>query len=436
MFKLFLRLFVLMAVGYAVCIWLVTHVGEAILVKRLDHYNDELLRGQVYELIGQLRPLSPEQRPKQLDLIRPHYGLQLALVDRATLSLTPPEKKKLDAGQFISREDYTEFWAPVDDPSGAQLLHIAFPLEPPLLMYANIAAYIMLATLLGSVLMTWVWPHWRDLENLRTAAGLFGAGQLTARAQVGKRSSVRGLADHFNHMADRTQQLIVSQRELTNAVSHELRTPISRIEFELNLLAGASDEAMRQRLLAGMRSNVQELETMVSELLTYARLEHADLQIAREAVDARSWLASVVDAARPEGQARGVSCDALFTDSSGAVESMDIEPQFMARALLNMLRNACRYAKQRVQVSVTLAADGCWQLCVDDDGPGIPAADRVRIFEPFTRLQQDRGRDTGGVGLGLAIVRRVAEWHQGSVEAVDSPLGGARFVLKWPATTT
>lgn len=435
MLKLFLRLFVLLAVGYAVCLWLVGHVGEAILADRMERYNDELLRGQVYELVGQLRPLPPEQRAQRLDLIRPHYGLQLSLTDRSALSLTPKEKKKLDAGQFISREDYTEFWTPMDDPPGAQLLRIAFPPNPPLLVYANIAAYITLAALLGSVLLTWVYPHWRDLENLRTAAGLFGAGQLTARAQVSKRSSVRGLAEHFNHMADRTQELITAQRELTNAVSHELRTPISRIEFELNLLAGASDEATRQRLLAGVRSNVQELATMVSELLTYARLEHGDLQIAREAVDARSWLASVVDAARPEGLARGVACDATFNSAPDSAESMDIEPQFMARALLNMLRNACRYAKQRVQVSITLAADGYWHLCVDDDGPGIPAGDRARIFEPFTRLQQDRSRDTGGVGLGLAIVRRVAEWHQGSVEALDSPLGGARFLLKWPATT-
>jgi two-component system sensor kinase ParS len=115
------------------------------------------------------------------------------------------------------------------------------------------------------------------------------------------------------------------------------------------------------------------------------------------------------------------------------VSVVAIEPQFMARALLNLLRNAIRYARQRVEVSIEHTDNGRWRLCVDDDGPGIPAADRVRIFEPFTRLDEDRSRATGGFGLGLAIVRRVAEWHHGTVEASDSPLGGARFMLSWPA---
>jgi two-component system, OmpR family, sensor kinase ParS len=429
MLKLFLRLFVLLGVGYVGCVWVVSHAVNAFFAPEMERYNDELLRGQVYELVRVLRPLAPEDRPRQLALLQPHYGLQLSLVDAATLALTVHEKGKLDAGQFIGREDFTEFITPIDSAPGTPLLRIRFPQETRVMTYANASAYTLLAALIGGVLLTWVWPHWRDLERLRGAANLIGAGQLNARASVGKRSSVRELAEHFNQMAERTQQLISSQRELTNAVSHELRTPIARLEFELNLVTHANDEDTRKRLHAEMRADLLVLEDMVSELLTYARLEHPGLELATQSVDATDWLAGVADTVALEAQARGIACDTHV----GGVSFVAIEPQFMARALLNLLRNAIRYARQRVHVSIERTDNGHWCLCVDDDGPGIPAADRVRIFEPFTRLDEDRSRATGGFGLGLAIVRRVAEWHHGTVAATDSPLGGARFMLSWPA---
>jgi two-component system sensor kinase ParS len=430
MLKLFLRLFVLLALGYAGCVWLVSKAAETYFAREIEHYNEELVRGQVFALVSELRPVSADERARRIVRLQPHYGLQLALVDSATFTMTPREKTRLQADHFISRKDFTEFFAPLDFPAGTTLLHISFPPEPPTMTRANIAAYTLLAALLGGVLLTWVWPHWRDLETLRTAANQFGAGQFTARADVGKRSSVRELATHFNHMAERTQQLIAAQRELTNAVSHELRTPIARLEFELNLITDTGDESTRKRLLGDMRADLHVLESMVSELLSYARLEHSQPAVATHAVDASSWLASVVDTVALEAKAHGIAC----VTSVGGVTDMAMEPQFMARALLNLLRNAIRYARQRVQVSIEPANGGCWRLCVDDDGPGIPMADRTRVFEPFTRLDEDRSRATGGFGLGLAIVRRVAEWHHGTVEVLDSPLGGSRFVLSWPAS--
>ncbi|KAG1244107.1 hypothetical protein G6F65_021995 [Rhizopus arrhizus] len=105
----------------------------------------------------------------------------------------------------------------------------------------------------------------------------------------------------------------------------------------------------------------------------------------------------------------------------------------MTRALLNLLQNAIRHAGGRVQVSLTSPAPQEYVLTVDDDGPGVPPADRERIFEPFIRLDESRDRGTGGTGLGLAIVSRVARWHHGMALATDSPLGGARFVVSWRA---
>lgn len=103
----------------------------------------------------------------------------------------------------------------------------------------------------------------------------------------------------------------------------------------------------------------------------------------------------------------------------------------MARALGNLLQNARCHAHEQIVVSFTREGTD-YLLSVEDDGPGIPESDRACIFEPFTRLDASRDRDTGGYGLGLAIVSRVAQWHDGSVCVTDSSLGGARFVLRWP----
>lgn len=428
MFRLFVRLYLLLIIGYIACSWLVGRAVDAYFAPTFERYNDELLRGQVDALVSVLRPLPSGEREHGLMLLRPHYGLRLSLVDGSTLSLTPGEQAKLQAGGFISRNEYSEFIAPLDSPAGAQNLRIEFPVEPPVILRANIGAYLVLAALLGGVLLIWVRPHWRDLEALRAAANRFGAGNLAARVQIGARSTVHELAEHFNHMAERTQQLIAAQRELTNAVSHELRTPISRLEFELNLLSSVNDERDRERLLGEMRADLGELEKMVSELLTYARLEHPELKLTTETVDTDSWLSAVIGVVALEADANGIRC----RGTTNELQSMAIEPRFMSRALVNLLRNAIHYARARVDVTVERAGSGHFRLLVDDDGPGIPAADRVRIFEPFVRLDESRNRATGGVGLGLAIVRRVAEWHGGTVAVVDSPLGGCRFVLSWP----
>jgi two-component system sensor kinase ParS len=110
---------------------------------------------------------------------------------------------------------------------------------------------------------------------------------------------------------------------------------------------------------------------------------------------------------------------------------VELHPRYMSRALLNLVQNAVRYASQRVDIELKATAAG-YELLVDDDGGGIAEADRERVFEPFIRLDESRDRGTGGAGLGLAIVKRVAANHGGTIEIQDSPLGGARFVLRWP----
>ncbi|MFJ7792890.1 ATP-binding protein [Pseudomonas sp. NPDC096950] len=424
MLRLFLGLYLMLAVGLVLALQTVEHTFNALLDNQMQAYNREAVRGQAYSLVEQIRGLGGPEREQQLEALRPHYGLGLTLVDAGQLALDDQEKKLLADGLLVIREKYTQFIASID--GGPQLLSIKLPAEPSLMPFYITAAYLMLAVLIGIVLFFWVRPHWRDLEKLRLAAERFGDNDLSSRIQLSKRSNIRDLSEHFNLMAARIEGLIANQRELTNAVSHELRTPIARLSFELDQLKQQPDPAQNRELIADMYADLGELEEMVSELLTYASLERGATVITRENIQASSWLDSVVGSVALEAEAAGVQL--LIVECQ--IDEVRIEPRFMARAVINLLRNAIRYAAGRVEVSLVRSGDQ-YEVQVNDDGPGVPVDGREKIFEPFSRLDASRDRRTGGFGLGLALVRRVSQSHGGQVEVADSPWGGASFRMTW-----
>jgi len=419
--RLYLRLYVILALGLAGAIWLVNYGLDAYMPESNETYNREALRGPAWALVEQLRPVQGAARQARLDELQPHYGLRLKLVQRGAQHLSEREQKLLANDQVVVREDFMKFLAPIDD--GAQLLEIRLPEEPT---WLYLWAYGLLGVSLAIVLYFWVRPHWRDLEHIRLAAQRFGDNDLGSRILLPRRSTVRALAGHFNQMAERIESLIANQRELTNAVSHELRTPIARLSFELDQLKQQADPRQRRQLIADMYADLGELEEMVSELLTYASLERGATQVTRENIEAQSWLDSVIGSVTLEAEAAGVQLSLRTCE----VDVIQIEPRFMARALINLLRNAIRYADRRVEVSLVKFGSG-YEVRVDDDGPGVPLEGRTKIFEPFLRLDTSRDRRTGGFGLGLALVKRVSQWHGGQVHVLDSEWGGASFRMTW-----
>jgi len=242
-------------------------------------------------------------------------------------------------------------------------------------------------------------------------------------------SGIRHVGESFNHMAERIAALIDNQRSLTNAVSHELRTPLARLSFEVDMLGHDRYLPRRGQILQDMRTDISELEAMVAELLVYARLERpTDDTVKLETVDVCDWLGEALALVAHQADARGIQC--LVRE--GYPAHVELHPRYMSRALLNLVQNAVRYASQRVEIELKEIPGEGYELLVDDDGGGIAEADRERVFEPFIRLDESRDRGTGGAGLGLAIVKRVAANHGGTIAIQGSPLGGARFVLRWP----
>lgn len=424
MLRLYLRLYLILALGLAGAIWLVNYTYDELMPEANETYNREAMRGPAYGLVEQLRPLTGKAREARLAQLQPHYGLPLKLVQRDELALSQRERQLLAAGQLVVRGDFVEFIANID--GGPQVLEIELPEEPK---WAYLWAYGLLGVCLAIVLYFWVRPHWRDLEHIRLAAQRFGDNDLGSRILLPRRSTVRELAGHFNQMAERIESLIANQRDLTNAVSHELRTPIARLSFELDQLKQQADPRQRGELIADMYADLGELEEMVSELLTYASLERGATRVTRERIEAHSWLDSVIGSVALEAEAAGIQLSLRTCE----VDFIQIEPRFMARALINLLRNAIRYAERRVEVSLIKYGNG-YEVCVNDDGPGVPLDGRAKIFEPFLRLDVSRDRRTGGFGLGLALVKRVSQWHGGQVEVLDSEWGGASFRMTWAYT--
>ena len=289
-------------------------------------------------------------------------------------------------------------------------------------------AYLTVFAMVLLGLLMWLQPHWRDLERLRMTAAQFGDGDLGARARLRGGSSIRQLAAYFNNMADQIGRLIQSQRDMVNAASHELRTPITRLEFGLANLADTLDDRVARARVHALRCDVEELDLLVGELLTLGMLERNGPRPSLEPVQLEGFLRSSTGVSAEELRSRATRIDWAI---SPELDEVAVEPRSLRRAFSNLMRNAVRYADSAIRVAAEPAGED-WLLIVEDDGVGIPAEDRRRVFEPFYRLDRSRDRATGGYGLGLSIVRQVVDRHGGSIHVEPSSLGGARFVARLP----
>lgn len=312
-------------------------------------------------------------------------------------------------------------------PAAQRKISFRSPLDPlpwttVLALLAGVAAFVMSA----GFLLTH--PVLKRLRSLDVAAERIAAGELGARAPVSGQDPITQFALHFNQMAERNQRLLEGQRHLLQAVSHELRTPAARIRFGLEMLRETENEDAKERYRAGIDADVDEIDALVEELLALNRLDSSGIKIEGQHVDA---IAVVRDECNTLSPLRPDVEFLLPAPTDGGIWIYGSERLFR-RVIRNLLSNALRHARHRVTMTVTTQAEGM-RLCIDDDGPGVPVADRARIFEPFTRLDGSRSRESGGFGLGLAIVERIVRAHNGSIAVKDAPGGGARFVLSWSA---
>jgi signal transduction histidine kinase len=266
------------------------------------------------------------------------------------------------------------------------------------------------------------------LERLTGAVRRLGEGDLSARAGLCGGGEVGDLGRAFDEMAGRLERLVRAERELLANVSHELRTPLARIRVALEL-AAEGDQARARRYLSEIGADLSELERMVSDVLQAARLDQAggDLPLRRQPVDLATLLTEAAARFREQRPGRVLAM-------RGADAALDADPALLRRALDNLLDNAAKYSGEETEVALEARRDvGAVVIEVRDRGIGIEPADLPRLFTPFFRTDRSRTRATGGVGLGLALARRIVEAHGGTIEVESVPDQGTTFRLRLPA---
>ena len=393
-------------------------------------------------LTDRLRQIHADLR---LDLrVRDLHGRTVAAAGSGALPrLTPAEESDLRAGRFVMRAHPVGFAAaPVRDRTSGAIVGIVEsamphpfgppPLWRPLLFVGLALAVVALATRPLAQRIS------RPLEQLTAAARRLGGGDLSARvpAKAGHRRRADELTEltrAFNEMAERVERLVRAEQALLANVSHELRSPLARIRLALELLPreGADDRRLRD-----VESDLAELDRLIDDVLTTARLEARGLPANLAAVDARALLEEVAARARHDPLTMGSEVRV----ADGPAVTLTADEALLRRALWNLVENAAKYGAPPIVLAAAAVGDRV-VLTVTDAGEGIAPADREKVFAPFYR-GAGRGRDDErearrGVGLGLTLARAVAEVHGGTITAeaaaeVDGRARGCRIVLSIP----
>ena len=354
-------------------------------------------------------PLDPAERPAELEHLGTETDLPLAL-DATNPPRPEPEHPSGTPG--------AEFHLPLDD-GRSQLPRR--PLKAP----GPDGVGVLLAVVVSGILVSGaalgvVWPLARRLEAIESAMIALHDGQLDARVADSRGDLVGRLAAGFNSMASALQRRVRDREDLLHAVAHELGTPLSRVALHAELLRARLPHDAEGRVDA-LRVDLDELDRLTAELVDWVYLEGPGGSGEVEVFDVGEAIRREVESVADD-RVRYSPCPGLLARG---------DARLFRRAVGNLLRNAVEHSQSWISVAVKLS-DDVVGVHVRDDGPGIPAADVDRVFEPFARLDPSRSRASGGVGLGLAIVRRAAERHGGRAFAHAPPEGGGHFVLEWP----
>ena len=277
--------------------------------------------------------------------------------------------------------------------------------------FAVILAFGTLALVVGAVAYPFVRRLTQRLERLQRGVESLGAGDLSARVAVEGRDEVAQLALSFNRAAERIEALVGAHKTLLANASHELRTPLARIRLATELLKESADPKRR----AGLEQDIAELDLLIDEILLASRLDAVAERDGYEQVDLLALAAE--ECARYAG---------VQLDGDPAIVSGD--PRLLRRLLRNLLENAQRHGRPPVQVGIAKLPEGA-RITVSDHGEAIPPEQRARLFEPFYRRPAS---NSAGTGLGLALVRQIAQHHGGNVLAVKTDEGRNGFVVDLP----
>jgi two-component system OmpR family sensor kinase len=431
--RLFFRFFILVMLSISVAAFIVYFTINRLFGDPLESIARRQAAAQIFLLEQYVDQAPADEWLDRLNKVREMSEARIDLVPVAIArkSLPQQERDAFERGEVVIDIPNKALFRRVDLSgdkyigSNEEAIHAQdLPIDIGVALKVEAVRYLIVALALLIPIGFWSRSHWKGLQVLMRVADKFGAGQLKVRAQMQPGDSIYPLAERINHMADRIETLLESQRSLLHSVSHEIRTPIARLEFAFELLHDTVQDNVLEKRIGSMQGDLTELKSLVNELLGMARMD-SDQPLRYETFDVTETLRACANTLPPSA----VSLDVAVPDAMGSYYG---DARLLQRATGNLLRNAQKYANARVALSATRKLGGV-TIMVDDDGPGIPDSEREKVFEPFYRLDRSRDRNTGGFGLGLSIASKAISLHGGTLKIETSPLGGARFLITLPA---
>jgi len=274
------------------------------------------------------------------------------------------------------------------------------------------------------IILIWLYPLIMRLRKLRQAAKAIGEGQLQQRIKLDKKSYISDIEEEFNRMAQRIETLIQDNKLLGNAVSHDLRTPLARLRFGIEALQETTNPEKQIKYQQHISRDIDEMEKLVEVLLNYARLDQAMIAVKKRTINFSALIERCKESQKIDGKQISFVANETY--------SLEGDENYLRMLVNNLLNNALQYARTDVRLGLTMDKD-LLVFTVEDDGPGIPESDRDKVLKPFTRLETHQEETvTSGYGMGLAIVARIAQWHQATLNISTSTLlGGAKFSLSF-----
>jgi signal transduction histidine kinase len=279
------------------------------------------------------------------------------------------------------------------------------------LMLGNLqTAHLLILALVVLLCYALAYHLTAPLRRLQKALDHFGRGDLDARAQENRHDELGDLARAFDRMADRIQTLLAAERRLLLDISHELRSPLARLSVAVELARSGENALPLDRI----QKEADRLNALISQMLEVTRVENDASHRKQEHVALDQLVGGLVDDCSIEASARG--CSLSFAAPPHI--AMDGDPELLRRAIENVVRNAIRHAPAGSKIEIAVEnGGGRIRVRVRDYGPGVPEQALPHLFDPFYRVEPDRNRGSGGVGLGLSIARRAVELHQGTLRA-------------------
>ncbi|MCM2972131.1 ATP-binding protein [Larsenimonas suaedae] len=404
---------------------------DQVLVAHFNGLSEQQPQRLMSLLRSWLESVPVDQREARFKRLRDASALPMGMGSGTPVGLNDAQSEQLNAGNVVisiaPERPFISFYAQLSDGRWitAGPLH---PFEPIPTTTIAILMITMLLVLAGALYLI-VGRVESRVKRLEKAASRLAAGHLDTRVNVNTNDYLGQLGHAFNAMASQVQVVLSAQQDLMRAVSHEFRTPVARIRFAIQMVDDMSESPSIKRQIAEIDADIEALDNLIDEILTYARLDSAGdgrVPLTITEVDSEMVVANVIETLRP------LHPELELINNCKEAPLVAADERYLQRAVQNLVGNACAHARGRVEVSIEQQNDKV-AFHIDDDGPGVPERDRKRIFKPFARLDDSRARRSGGYGLGLAIVSKIVFWHQGDVTVSDAPsMSGARFTIEIP----